>query len=718
MNLPIAFFDLETRSELNIRTCGLRRYRNDPTTEVLCNGVIFPDGRKGVWAPEHCRLGLETDDWVFEAWNTHVRSGGLVAAHNAQFDRAILQDCQAHGLAAPSIEQTLCAQTLCENYGLPGKLAQACIVAKVDKLKDPAGARLIRKFSHATIDWPEETEVNREDLKLFWRYCLADVEAMQALWAACRPWAAEEWRDYHALERMNELGMAVDVEFAKAASALSKFEMAELNAELVRITGVAGITLKHSAKKRDWLDELCRGTDFEECLLATTVRKRKKVIAKSGNKQVQANLREKLDTNDDGGLPEGGRERLRAFLEVLEEGNSVASAKFDAISRLQHGGRISHQYRCSPTITGRHAGRGVGLDNIYRDGLEPGGIVATQDNPAADAIDCIVGAGPYHRIPMRQKVTGLKAFYGLPLSRVLARLVRPTIIAPEDRHLVWGDWNAVEPRCLAWLAESERGLGPWVRGEDKYCQAAVATLGLKIGWEELKARAKAGVPEAVEQRTLGKVQVLALGYCGGVGALLGQARGMGVQITEAFAQQLVRRFRDSEPWMTHYWRRLEEACWNAAQSSAGRRFSAGRIAYQRVGQDLWCILPDGRPIVYPKVRVREKYIEKWDKVVEVIEYRKAWGGTSLRADIWRGILIENADQGTCASLLRWLIRRLQEEGFGVAAIRHDEVMLETKAGEDPASVRERLREIMEEGPSWAEGFPLAAETDFGVAYGK
>ena len=91
---PLCFFDLETRSKVDLKKHGLHRYARDPSTEVVCISMSFKggpnDGLYGVWAPEHLRSGLKIDDSLLEKWDTHVRDGGFVVAWNAQFDRTIL----------------------------------------------------------------------------------------------------------------------------------------------------------------------------------------------------------------------------------------------------------------------------------------------------------------------------------------------------------------------------------------------------------------------------------------------------------------------------------------------------------------------------------------------------------------------------------------------------------------------------------------------------
>lgn len=731
----LCFFDLETRSPVNIKKEGLWRYATHPETEILCVSMLFrggpDDGLSGVWAPPERRFpGARIDDRLVVAWNQHVNEGGFVVAWNAQFDRLVLQEvARRRGLNDPGlplmhplIEQTLCAQAQAESYSLPGKLAKAAEALRVPVQKDRRGPMLLARFSNTARPWRPEDPNFATDLADLWTYAMKDTIAMSQVWDRCRPWAGPEWEDYHVVERMNERGILCDIDFAEAATSFSAAEMESINRDLEAVTGIEGITIRKSLAKTAFLWDLLQGTELQEMMLVPTVRKRKRVIAKSAGKGVQQAIRDRLEDFDESGKEEvlgyAKRESLRAFLDVLDRGNSSASAKFAKMVGTHVDGRLRHQFRCSPTITGRHAGRGVGFDNLFRTALEPGLLGMHQSDPALDAIDCITGVEPYDTLSIEERVALLEQFYQLPFARILARLVRPALVAPEGQYLVWGDWNAIEPRVLAWLAESEVAIRPWREGEDPYCQQAIALYELKCTWQELRKRAKAGDPEASFQRLIGKITILALGYQGGAGALMGMARNYGVRLREREAERFKERFRASNPWLLRFWKKLEDALWGVVNGPHGTAARVGRIKYRRVGRDVWCLLPDGRPIVYPDVRVEEKYKERFDAVVTTVTYRKRWGDSVVRGELYGGILCENATQGTAASLLRHGMRTVDARGLQLLAPRHDEMMLETQPGDDPADVAAELKRLMEEVPPWAEGLPVAAEVAHGVYYGK
>lgn len=79
---------------------------------------------------------------------------------------------------------------------------------------------------------------------------------------------------------------------------------------------------------------------------------------------------------------------------------------------------------------------------------------------------------------------------------------------------------------------------------------------------------------------------------------------------------------------------------------------------------------------------------------------------------------ENATQGICGSLLRWVIREYEEQWPGVLiGHTHDEIVGMATVGKVDVFA-ERLSKLMSTGPSWAKGFPLAAVADVHDWYTK
>ena len=77
--MTTAFWDIETRSTVNLETAGVSRYARDPSTEVLCVGYCVDDGQPKIWAP-----GDPDPEDLFAA--------DEFVAHNFAFERSIATD--------------------------------------------------------------------------------------------------------------------------------------------------------------------------------------------------------------------------------------------------------------------------------------------------------------------------------------------------------------------------------------------------------------------------------------------------------------------------------------------------------------------------------------------------------------------------------------------------------------------------------------------------
>jgi hypothetical protein len=97
--------------------------------------------------------------------------------------------------------------------------------------------------------------------------------------------------------------------------------------------------------------------------------------------------------------------------------------------------------------------------------------------------------------------------YGKRITDVLKGMLRPSIIPAKGKALVVADWSSIEARMNPWLSNCVAGnakLDLFRRGEDVYIANARATFHT----QEISK----------DQRQIGKVQELACGFAGGVGA--------------------------------------------------------------------------------------------------------------------------------------------------------------------------------------------------------
>lgn len=358
------------------------------------------------------------------------------------------------------------------------------------------------------------------------------------------------------------------------------------------------------------------------------------------------------------------------------------------------------------TATGKvlsNSSRGVQVHNLPRDFLKA----------ELDVMDQVAS-----RVPIEElRELG-------PVSATLAKLIRPTFIAPPKKLFVWGDWSAIEARVTPWLAANREAttavLEPFMLSDSdkkKYADvyvlnaASIFNIPADVIWERYNNNDK----EAKGMRQAGKVAVLALGFLGGVGALKAMARGYGMRLTNEEAQKIVDGWRDRNRWAKRYGIKCEEAAFSAMTSPLTTH-KAGRLSYQFIpglmAGTLVCYLPDGRPIIYPMAKISK--VEKFGNEVDAITYLNGMGRRSL----WNGLQIENGTQATAASILRQTLVRIEAERPDVlVGHTHDEAI--TEVDEDSAwDFADWLEETMVRGFDWTEGLPLAAEVEVNWYYTK
>jgi DNA polymerase len=284
--------------------------------------------------------------------------------------------------------------------------------------------------------------------------------------------------------------------------------------------------------------------------------------------------------------------------------------------------------------------------------------------------------------------------YGKRVTDVLKGMLRPALIPATGKHFVVADWAAIEARVNPWLSgRGDDKLELFRTGEDVYKVNAAATFNVRV--------------DAVtkDQRQIGKVQELACGFAGGVGAFAAMGRAYGISLPEPVAKRMVDGWRRANPWSVPYWSALEES-YTRAMRNKGREFKAGRITYLFDGLHLWYALPSGRILCYPYAKLESEGVTYAKAAWKPTQDAKEWP----RARLWKGLACENVTQAVANDLLRHSLRQLDDVVLHV----HDEIVVETA---DPEAA-ENLKRVMCTAPAWADGLPLAAEVETMKRYGK
>ena len=613
----------------------------------------FDDGEVETWVPK------------FPFPERVARWTGQIRAHNAAFERLIFW----HVLDIPfALEQFFCTSAQARANCLPGSLEDIGRALSSKMKKDYRGSQLIRQLSIPRADgtFNNDPELMAEMV----RYCEQDVRAMREISKAMRNLSDTELADYHVNERINDRGVGVDVPLCEAAIRHAEAELQDIERLVCEITNNE-ITTVRSPKMREWV--LARVGPEAKKLMTVYKDGEKKF---SIDKTVRANLLA-MDNPDE--LPPD----VADVVQCADDLWASSVAKFSRLKQLAgEDSRVRGAFIfAGGSATGRASSYGAQVHNFTR---------KCSAEPDATRQALVRG----HSIVPR---------YGKRVTDVLKGMLRPALIPKRDHVLVVADWAAIEARATPWLSAdplAEPVLDVFRAGGDIYKREAAGIYNT--------------TPEAVtdDQRQIGKVAILSLGFAGGVGAFSAMGRAYGVHMTEPEAQRIVDRWRRANPWAVRYWQRLEDA-YTRAMRNVNHEFAVGRVVYMFDGQHLWYALPSGRVLCYPFARLESDGVSYLKAAWKPAQDAKEWP----RARLWKGLACENITQATANDLLRHSLRELDRLGLQTVMHVHDEIVIEcpNEAGE---AVAETLDAVMCTAPDWAKGFPLRAGVKVMGRYGK
>jgi len=638
--------DFETRSACDLKAAGVYNYAQDPSTDVLCMSWAFDDEDVQTWTP---------DQPFPESVRNHK---GVIYAHSAAFERLIFWYVLQINF---DLTQFYCTAAQARANCAPGSLEDVGRFAGASMKKDHRGSQLIRLLSIPRADGTFNNDPTL--MAEMVAYCEQDVRAMRSISKALRPLSEDELLDYHINERINDRGVLVDVPLCQAAIKFASDELVEIEQIVAEVTEGA-ITSVRSPKMREWVLERV-GPQAKELMVVFKDGEKKYSI----DKTVRANL---LAMDNAEEVPPDVQEVIQCADDLW----ASSVAKFSRLASLAdvEDQRVRGAFVfAGGSATGRASSYGAQVHNFTR-------------KCAASPEDVRAAMVRGHSIVPR---------FGSRVTDVLKGMLRPALIPAPGKHLVVADWAAIEARANPWLSgRGDDKLAIFAKGEDVYKVNAAATFGVRV--DEVTK----------DQRQIGKVQELACGFAGGVGAFAAMGRAYGVQLTEFEAKRMVDAWRRANPWSVPYWQQLEEA-YTRAMRNKGFEFSAGRVTYMYDGQHLWYALPSARVLCYPFAKLDADGVTYAKAAWKPAADAKEWP----RARLWKGLACENITQATANDLLRHTLRQLDDVVLHV----HDEVVLETDRPEEMAV---RLKEVMCTPPPWAKGLPLDAEVTTMKRYGK
>ncbi len=653
----VLYLDTETYSSIPLKD-GVHKYSE--AVEVMIVAYALDDGPVNVW-------DVTSGEPMPEALSQALADESVVVwAHNVAFDRTVLKASLGIDIA---LGRWRCSMCLAYMHSMPGSLDSLCAALEVaqDKRKLKSGKDLVRLFCIPPTEASGRKRATRhthpEKWQEFLEYAGGDIVAMRECIAKLPKWNlnASELALWQLDRIINERGIAVDLDFCRAAVQAADAEKARLAERASEMTDGA----VHAATQRD-------------ALLAHLLKAYNVSLPDMQAGTIERRL-------EDPELPEPVKELLSIRLQA--SGTSVS--KYKAFLRATSSdGRLRGTLQFGgASRTNRWAGRLVQLQNLSRVPK----YLKNQYDFAVETIKC--GA--------------VELVYDNAMD-VIGSTVRGALIAAPGKKLCRADLSNIEGRVLAWLAGEDWKLKAFANGDDLYIEGYSRSFGIPV--EEVRADEEAGGT----MRLIGKVQELACGFQGAVGAFGSMAKLYGVNLEEDRVLEIVRAWRSANPKIVALWYDLEDAAINAV-NNAGTTYTCGRLKLRRDGQWLRIRLPSGRVLCYPSPRWEPKKIVDADtgktvdnpngglSYVGLNQYSRRWE----RLRTYGGRLAENCTQATARDVFAEGLKRCEANGYPVVMHVHDEAICETPDTDEYSG--EAVARFLATPPDWAEGLPLAAE---------
>lgn len=675
--MSILYADLETFSETPIN-CGTHRYAEK--AEVMLFAYALDDQPVKVWdlttgqpMPPDLSAALNAPA-VMTVWH----NGGM-------FDSVVLRHALDIDLPPERIHDTM-VQALA--HGLPGSLSDLCDILGVesDKAKDKAGRQLIMLFCKPR---PKNSKIRRatrsthpEEWKRFVSYAGSDISAMREIYRKIPRWnfTSEERALWYLDQRINCRGVCIDTGLAQSAIAAVEQEQQRL-AE--RTQAMTDNEVQAATQRDAMLRHIAAafGIELPDMQAATLERR----IA-------------------DPDTPPALRELLAVRLQSCT--TSVSKYK-KLISCVSSDGRLRGTLQfCGASRTGRWAGRLFQPQNLPRSSLAQPVIDSGIEALKAGCADLVCD----------------------DIMQLTSSALRASIIAPPGKKLVISDLSNIEGRMLAWLAgehwkiaafrDYDEGHGP-----DLY----------KLAY----ARAFHISPDDVtkDQRQIGKVMELGLGYGGGVAAFVTFAAAYALDLDalavaalqgippgirqeakrwydESVKQKktyglsepvfivcdsLKRMWRNAHPETVVFWYELADDV-KRAINHPGVTVICRKLKIRRDGGWLRIVLPSGRAVCYPGIRLVNDEIS----YMGINPYSRKW----QRLRTYGGRLVENVCQAAARDVLAGNMPLIEDAGYNIVLTVHDEVLTEAPDTDDFND--KALSALLSTNPEWAPDIPLNA----------
>lgn len=627
--------DIETYSEADLSKSGVYKYVDAPGFEVLLFGYSADGGPVKVISLAE---GEELPQKIKEAL---LDDTVLKFAFNAQFERVCLEKYLGVHLAPDAWRCTMVASLY---LGLPGSLAQVGAVLGVEKKKLETGKDLIKFFSvpckptktngGRTRNLPEH---DREKWQQFITYNARDVETEMDIMEKVARFPVPDflWKQYAQDQRINDLGIELDMALVTQAI---KCDEESRERYLKRAQELTGLENPNSPiQLKEWI--LSNGVEMETLTKAEVA-----------------------------SVMETATGPVKEVLELRQLLSKSSVKKYLAMETC----------RCSD-------GRAHGLLQFYganRTGRWAGRLVQVQNLPQNHIPDLAVA----RNLIKSGCFEAVELLYD-SIPDTLSKLIRTAFVPREGCKFMVADFSAIEARVIAWLAGESWRQEVFRNNGDIYCASASQMFGVPVE--------KHGVNGELRQK--GKIAELALGYGGGVGAMISMGA-IDMGLAEEELQPIVDSWRQSNPAIVKLWWDVHRCVIKAVKDKQPQTYKCLTFEYQ--SGMLFIGLPSGRRLAYAKPSVYRNDYDRDEIAYMGVDATKKWG----KINSYGPKFVENIIQAMSRDILAEAMERLEAAGYDIVMHVHDEAVIEAPRD----AVLDDACRIMSKTPDWTPGLILNA----------
>ncbi len=644
--------DLETYSDADLGKCGVYRYAESPSFEILLfayaiNGgkVHIVDLALGEKIPEEIVNALTDDSitkWAFNvSFERICLSYWLRRHHPDKFRSYSIPEDTVGAYLDPSSWR--CSMIWSAYMGLPFSLDGVGAVLKLGEQKLKEGKDLIRYFcvpcKPTNVNGGRTRNLPEHDIakwSLFKKYNIRDVEVEQALKKRLESYQVPEfvWDEYHLDQEINDRGILLDMGVVKNAILIDEKSKEELTAAMKELTHLDNPNSVVQVKQ--WLSD--SGIETESL----------------GKKNVAALIKT---------VPDDQRDVLLLRQQLAKSSIKKYQAMQNTVC-LDGRARGMFQYY-GASRSGRWAGRHIQLQNLPQNHL-----------PDLEDARSLVKFGDYDAVKLLYE----------DVPDTLSQLIRTAFIPKPGHKFIVCDFSAIEARVLSFLAGEKWRLDVFESDGDIYCASASAMFHVPVE--------KHSVNSYLRQK--GKIAELALGYGGSTGALKAMGA-LEMGLNEDELQPLVDSWRSSNPNITKLWWDVDRTVREAVRLRTHTKTHSIKFYYQK-GM-LFIELPSGRRLSYVKPKIEPNQFGGESVTYEGTGNTKKWE----RIESYGPKFVENIVQAISRDILAYAMNSLRN--CFICGHVHDELIIESSMGVSLEAVCEQMGRT----PPWIKGLALRAD---------